>query len=156
MASLALAWHLHTDWVDAPIIGTTSGDHLEDAVEALDSDLWDIDIESLAEPYEPAPVSGHGDAVRGVSRRLLGPRSPVWMALRTCRWSHHSNSDQSDDSHGHFPDADRPRPSNPRSGRWSPTSGGLHGQRTVVVSAGALLWSSDGYRPLDTSTNCAV
>jgi aryl-alcohol dehydrogenase-like predicted oxidoreductase len=59
MAQIALAWLLHKEWVDAPIVGTTSIDHLEDAVEALDISLSDSDIEHLEEPYEPVRVSGH-------------------------------------------------------------------------------------------------
>ena len=59
MAQIALAWLLHKDWVDAPIIGTSSIEHLEDAVAALDISLSDSDIEHLEEPYEPVPVSGH-------------------------------------------------------------------------------------------------
>ncbi|MFB6235617.1 MAG: aldo/keto reductase [Halopenitus sp.] len=59
MAQIALAWLFHKDSVDAPIVGTTSVDHLEDAVEALDIDLSDSDVEYLEEPYEPVPVSGH-------------------------------------------------------------------------------------------------
>ncbi|WP_232688239.1 aldo/keto reductase [Halobacterium zhouii] len=59
MAQIALAWLFHKNWVDAPIVGTTSVEHLEDAVEALDIDLSDSDIEYLEEPYQPVPVSGH-------------------------------------------------------------------------------------------------
>ncbi|KDE60576.1 aldo/keto reductase [Halostagnicola sp. A56] len=59
MAQIALAWELHKDWVDAPIVGTTSVEHLEQAVEALDVSLSDSDIEWLEEPYEPVVVSGH-------------------------------------------------------------------------------------------------
>ncbi len=59
MAQIALAWLLHKDWVDAPIVGTTSVEHLEDAVEALDIDLSASDVAYLEEPYEPVPVSGH-------------------------------------------------------------------------------------------------
>ncbi|WP_251343124.1 aldo/keto reductase [Haloplanus halophilus] len=59
MAQIALSWVLHKDVVDAPIVGTTSVEHLEDAVEALEIDLSDSDIEYLEEPYEPVPVSGH-------------------------------------------------------------------------------------------------
>ncbi|MFB6113851.1 MAG: aldo/keto reductase [Halodesulfurarchaeum sp.] len=59
MAQIALAWLLHQDVVDAPIIGTTSVEHLEDAVEALDIDLSDSDLEYLEEPYEPVPIDGH-------------------------------------------------------------------------------------------------
>jgi hypothetical protein len=59
MAQLALAWVLHKEWVDAPIIGASKIEHLEDAVEALEISLSASDIEYLEEPYEPVPVSGH-------------------------------------------------------------------------------------------------
>jgi aryl-alcohol dehydrogenase-like predicted oxidoreductase len=59
MAQIALSWLLHKDWVDAPIVGTTSVEHLEDAVEALDVHLTSGDIAYLEEPYEPVAVSGH-------------------------------------------------------------------------------------------------
>ncbi|AHF99251.1 aldo/keto reductase [Halostagnicola larsenii XH-48] len=59
MAQIALAWVLHKDWVDAPIVGTTSVEHLEQAVEALEISLSASDIEWLEEPYEPVVVSGH-------------------------------------------------------------------------------------------------
>jgi aryl-alcohol dehydrogenase-like predicted oxidoreductase len=59
MAQIALSWLLHKDWVDAPIVGTTSVEHLEDAVEALEIDLTSGDIAYLEEPYEPIRVSGH-------------------------------------------------------------------------------------------------
>lgn len=59
MAQIALSWLLHKDWVDAPIIGTTSVEHLEQAVEALEISLSTSDIEYLEEPYEPVRVSGH-------------------------------------------------------------------------------------------------
>jgi aryl-alcohol dehydrogenase-like predicted oxidoreductase len=59
MAQIALSWLLHKDWVDAPIVGTTSVEHLEDAVEALDISLSSSDLEYLEEPYEPVRVSGH-------------------------------------------------------------------------------------------------
>ncbi|MFC7174205.1 aldo/keto reductase [Haloplanus litoreus] len=59
MAQIALSWVLHKDWVDAPIVGTSSVEHLEDAVEALEIDLSDSDVEYLEEPHEPVPVSGH-------------------------------------------------------------------------------------------------
>ncbi|WP_281194926.1 aldo/keto reductase [Halorubrum sp. F4] len=59
MAQIALAWQFHKDTVDAPIVGTSSIEHLEDAVEALDVDLSDSDVEWLEEPYEPVRVSGH-------------------------------------------------------------------------------------------------
>ncbi|WP_226012916.1 aldo/keto reductase [Halomicrobium salinisoli] len=59
MAQISLAWLFHKDWVDAPIVGTTSVEHLEQAVEALDIDLVESDVEWLEEPYEPVEVSGH-------------------------------------------------------------------------------------------------
>jgi len=59
MAQIALAWLLHKDWVTAPIIGASKVEHLEDAVEALEVDLSDSDMEYLEEPYEPVEVSGH-------------------------------------------------------------------------------------------------
>ncbi len=59
MAQIALAWLLHQEAVDAPIVGTTSVEHLEQAVEALEISLSDSDLEYLEEPYEPVRVSGH-------------------------------------------------------------------------------------------------
>jgi len=56
MAQIALSWVLHKDPVDAPVIGVTSVEHLEEAVEALDIDLSDSDLEYLEEPYEPVRV----------------------------------------------------------------------------------------------------
>jgi aryl-alcohol dehydrogenase-like predicted oxidoreductase len=59
MAQIGLAWVLGKEWVTAPIVGTTSVEHLEEAVEALDITLSDSDVEYLEEPYEPIRVSGH-------------------------------------------------------------------------------------------------
>ena len=59
MAQIGLAWLLSKDVVTAPIVGTTSVEHLEQAVEALEIDLTGSDIDYLEEPYEPVPVSGH-------------------------------------------------------------------------------------------------
>ena len=59
MAQIALAWVLHQDVVDAPIVGTTSIEHLEEAVEALEISLSESDLAWLEEPYRPVPVSGH-------------------------------------------------------------------------------------------------
>jgi len=58
MAQIALAWHFQNDHVDAPIVGTSSIDHLEDAVAALDISLSASDVEYLEEPYEPVAVFG--------------------------------------------------------------------------------------------------
>jgi aryl-alcohol dehydrogenase-like predicted oxidoreductase len=59
MAQIGLAWLLDKEWVDAPIVGTTSIEHLEEAVEATELDLAESDVEWLEEPYEPVPVTGH-------------------------------------------------------------------------------------------------
>jgi aryl-alcohol dehydrogenase-like predicted oxidoreductase len=59
MAQIGLAWLLSKEWVDAPIVGTTSVDHLEEAVAALDISLSESDVAYLEEPYEPVRVSGH-------------------------------------------------------------------------------------------------
>jgi len=59
VAQLTIAWHLHTDAVTAPILGISSVDHLEDAVDALDISLSDSDKAYLEDPYEPVPVIGH-------------------------------------------------------------------------------------------------
>ncbi|WP_458208676.1 aldo/keto reductase [Haladaptatus sp. NG-SE-30] len=59
MSQIALSWLLHQPAVDAPIIGTTSVEHLEEAVEALDIDLSENDIEYLEAPYSPVAIDGH-------------------------------------------------------------------------------------------------
>jgi len=59
MAQVALAWVLSKDVVDAPIVGVTSIEHLEQAVDALEVSLSESDIQYIQEPYEPVEVSGH-------------------------------------------------------------------------------------------------
>jgi len=59
MAQVALAWILSNDAVDAPIVGVTSVEHLEEAVEAVEVSLDRSDIEYIQEPYQPVEVSGH-------------------------------------------------------------------------------------------------
>ncbi len=59
MAQVSLAWLLHKDWVDAPIVGTTSVEHVDDAIEALEVSLSSSDVEYLEEPYVPVPITGH-------------------------------------------------------------------------------------------------
>jgi aryl-alcohol dehydrogenase-like predicted oxidoreductase len=59
MAQVSLAWILQQESVDAPIVGTSSIEHLEEAVEALDIDLSDRELEYLEEPYQPIGVAGH-------------------------------------------------------------------------------------------------
>ncbi len=59
MAQIAVAWQLAKPPVAAPIIGVSSVEHLEDAVEAVELSLPERDIEYLEEPYEPVAVTGH-------------------------------------------------------------------------------------------------
>jgi len=59
MAQISLAWMLHQDHVDAPIVGMSSVEQLEEAVEAVGLSLSDSDLEYLEEPYEPKPITGH-------------------------------------------------------------------------------------------------
>jgi len=59
MAQVALAWLLHQDGVDAPVVGTTSLQHVDEATRAVDIDLSEAEQEFLEAPYEPVPVSGH-------------------------------------------------------------------------------------------------
>ena len=56
MAQIALAWQFENDYVTAPIVGTTSIQNLEEAVQALEIDLTDSEMEYLEAPYEPQPV----------------------------------------------------------------------------------------------------
>jgi aryl-alcohol dehydrogenase-like predicted oxidoreductase len=59
MAQIALAWQFQNDNVTAPIVGTSSIEHLDAAVEALDISLSAADVAYLEDPYEPVPVYGH-------------------------------------------------------------------------------------------------
>jgi aryl-alcohol dehydrogenase-like predicted oxidoreductase len=59
MAQIALAWQLQVDHVDAPIVGVTRVEHVEQAAAAVDLTLSRGDIEYLEAPYEPLPVKGH-------------------------------------------------------------------------------------------------
>ena len=59
MAQIALAWLLHQDAVDAPIVGARKPEYVVDAVEALEIDLSTSELDWLAEPYEPVPIEGH-------------------------------------------------------------------------------------------------
>jgi len=59
LAQIALAWLLEQPAVDAPIVGVTSLEYLEDAVESTTLSLSDSDLDYLEEPYEPLPIAGH-------------------------------------------------------------------------------------------------
>lgn len=53
MAQISLAWLLHKDVVDAPIVGVSSEEHLREAIEATDITLSDSECTYLEEPYRP-------------------------------------------------------------------------------------------------------
>ena len=57
-AQVALAWMLTKAYITAPIIGATKPHHLEDAVAALDVQLYDKEIAKLEERYVPHPILG--------------------------------------------------------------------------------------------------
>ncbi len=58
-AQVALAWLLHQPGVTAPVVGATKSHHLDDAVAATTLALSDTELEQLAAPYRPKPISGH-------------------------------------------------------------------------------------------------
>jgi aryl-alcohol dehydrogenase (NADP+) len=58
-AQIALAWLLHKPGVVSPIIGATKMPHLEQAVDALEIELRDEDLQALEEAYMTHPVLGH-------------------------------------------------------------------------------------------------
>jgi aryl-alcohol dehydrogenase-like predicted oxidoreductase len=55
---VALAWLLHQAAVTAPIIGSSTPHHLEDAVGALSVRLSEEEIRRLEALYQPHPVLG--------------------------------------------------------------------------------------------------
>ena len=58
MAQASLAWMLSKPYVTAPIVGTTSVHHVEEAVAALDITLTADEIAALEKPYVHHPVLG--------------------------------------------------------------------------------------------------
>ncbi|WP_049893561.1 aldo/keto reductase [Halogranum rubrum] len=58
-AQVSLAWLLHKDVVDAPIVGARRIDHLEENVDALSVELTEDEVARLEEPLFPQwPVEG--------------------------------------------------------------------------------------------------
>jgi len=57
-AQVALAWLLHKG-VNAPIIGATKLEHIDEAVGSLDIQLSDDDMSKLDEPYKTHRILGH-------------------------------------------------------------------------------------------------
>ena len=52
-AQVSIAWLLHQDVVDSPIVGPRSIDHLEENVASLDVSLTDDELERIESPVEP-------------------------------------------------------------------------------------------------------
>lgn len=75
MAQIGLAWLLHKDDVDAPAVGVTKVEHVDQAVEALSIRLTNSDIEYLEEPYRP--VDSFGVDYGKVSRVPVDQREDV-------------------------------------------------------------------------------
>jgi aryl-alcohol dehydrogenase-like predicted oxidoreductase len=57
-AQIALAWLLHKG-VNAPIIGATKVEHIDEAVGSLDFQLSADDVRRLEEPYKTHRILGH-------------------------------------------------------------------------------------------------
>ncbi|MEV4901218.1 aldo/keto reductase [Citricoccus sp. NPDC055426] len=57
-ATVGLAWLLHQPGVTAPIVGATQTRHLDEAVNALDVELTERDLDELTSSYLPRRVSG--------------------------------------------------------------------------------------------------
>lgn len=53
MAQIALAWVLHSDFVCAPLVGTSRIEKLDELVETLEVKLSEKEIKYLEEPYKP-------------------------------------------------------------------------------------------------------
>ncbi|PSP94521.1 aldo/keto reductase [Halobacteriales archaeon QS_4_62_28] len=60
-AQVSLAWLLHKDLVDAPLIGPRTTEHLEDNVGAIEVELTDDEIERLEAPISPVWNPAIGD-----------------------------------------------------------------------------------------------
>jgi aryl-alcohol dehydrogenase-like predicted oxidoreductase len=58
-AQIALVWLLHKPGVTAPIIGASKMRYLDEAVEALDIELSDEDMQYFEELYQPREILGH-------------------------------------------------------------------------------------------------
>lgn len=58
-AQIALAWLLHKEGVQSPIVGATKMYQLEEAIDCVNITLSSDDIEALEAPYQVRPVLGH-------------------------------------------------------------------------------------------------
>jgi aryl-alcohol dehydrogenase (NADP+) len=58
-AQVALAWVMAQPAVTSPIVGVTKPEHLDDAVQSVELELGDDEIEELSTGYLPHPIAGH-------------------------------------------------------------------------------------------------
>ena len=58
-AQVALAWLMANPVVTSPIVGVTKPEHLRDAVDAVDLELTDDEVEELGAGYVPHAIAGH-------------------------------------------------------------------------------------------------
>ena len=58
-AQVALAWVMAQPAVTSPIVGVTKPEHLDDAVQAVELELSDDELEELSAGYLPHSISGH-------------------------------------------------------------------------------------------------
>lgn len=58
-AQIALAWMLSKPYITSPIIGASKTHHLEEAVNALNIDLSQDEVNYLEELYQPHSILGH-------------------------------------------------------------------------------------------------
>ncbi len=58
-AQVALAWVMAQPAVTSPIVGVTKPEHLDDAVQSVELELADDEIEELSTGYLPHPIAGH-------------------------------------------------------------------------------------------------
>ena len=57
-SQIAISWLIHKG-ANAPIIGATKMEHVQEAVEALDIKLSEDDVKRLEDPYKPHRILGH-------------------------------------------------------------------------------------------------
>ncbi|MCG8605675.1 aldo/keto reductase [bacterium] len=56
---IGLSWVLHQPGITSPIVGTRKTEHLAEMAAAVEISLNDENLQYLAEPYKPRPISGH-------------------------------------------------------------------------------------------------
>jgi aryl-alcohol dehydrogenase-like predicted oxidoreductase len=57
-AQIALAWLLNRPGVTAPIVGASTSQHIDEAVDALKVQLEADDLLALESPYQPHAIAG--------------------------------------------------------------------------------------------------